>query len=76
MDQETRWLARYKEVVDFIKKNKRNPSKYNLEHRDMYNWLKANRKLVNARKLKAERVGQFKELLALCEENRRKNQYI
>lgn len=44
MTQEERWLARYKEVVDFIKKNKRNPSKYNLEHRDMYNWLKANRK--------------------------------
>ena len=75
MDQEERWLARYKEVVDFIKKNKRNPSKYNLEHRDMYNWLKANRKALNAGKMKPERVEAFKRLMELLEQYKRKNQY-
>jgi hypothetical protein len=75
MDQETRWLARYKEVIDFIKKNKRNPSKYNLEHRDMYNWIKANRKQFNAGELKADRVEMFEKLMKLCERYKRVNQY-
>ena len=76
MTQDERWLARYKEVVDFIKKNKRNPSKYNLEHRDMYNWLKANRKKLNSGELKEERVKKFRKLLELTEQYKRKNQYI
>lgn len=41
----------------------------------MLNWLKANRKAMNAGKMKAERVEKFKGLLALCEANRRKNQW-
>ena len=31
MDQETRWLTNYKEVVDFIEANHRNPSKHRIE---------------------------------------------
>lgn len=76
MTQDEKWLTRYNEVIHFIETNKRNPSKHRIEEHDMLNWLKANRKLENAGKLKAERVEKFKELLALCEENRRKNQYI
>ena len=75
MDQETRWLTRYNEVKEFIETNKRNPSKHRLEEHDMLNWLKANRKKMNAGEMKAERVEKFKELLALVEENKRKNQY-
>ena len=75
MTQDERWNFRYNEVVEFIETNKCNPSKYNLEHRDMYNWLKANRKALNAGKLKEERVELFKRLLALSEEYKRKNQY-
>ena len=41
----------------------------------MLNWLKANRKAMNADGLKPERVEKFKELLALTEVYRRKNQY-
>jgi hypothetical protein len=41
----------------------------------MLNWLKANRKALNAEKMKPERVEKFKELLALMEQHRRKNQY-
>jgi hypothetical protein len=75
MTQDERWIARYNEVREFIEQNRRNPSKYNLEQRDMYNWLKATRKKLNAGELKADRVAAFKELLAVCETYRRKNQY-
>lgn len=75
MTQDERWKARYDEVIDFIKTNNRNPSKHRLEEHDMLNWLKANRKLVNAGTMKQNRVGAFTKLLALMEENRRVNQY-
>ena len=75
MDQDTRWLNKYKEVVSFIETNHRNPSKYVAEDRDMLNWLKANRKALNAGKMTGERVEKFKELLAMTEQYRRKNQY-
>ena len=75
MKQDERWLARYQEVKSFIEANKRNPSKHRIEEHDMLNWLKANRKLMNAGTLKPERVEKFKELLALTETYRRKSQY-
>ena len=75
MDQEIRWITRYNEVKDFIEVNKRNPSKHRIEEHDMLNWLKANRKVMNAGLLKPERVEKFKELLELTEQYRRKNQY-
>ena len=75
MTQDERWLLRYNEVKAFIEGNKRNPSKYRIEEHDMLNWLKANRKVLNAGKLKPNRVEMFKKLLALCEEYKRKNQY-
>ena len=76
MDQETKWRQKYEEVKDFVEKNHRNPSKHDVEERGKYlNWIKHNRKLLNAGELKAERVGDFKELLALMEENRHINQY-
>ena len=75
MTQEEKWLLKYNEVVAFIETNQRNPSKHRLEEHDMLNWLKANRKAMNAGKMKSERVERFKELLMLMEENKRKNQY-
>ena len=39
------------------------------------NWLKANRKAMNAGRMKPERVEKFRKLLALTEQYRRKNQY-
>ena len=76
MIQEERWQKRYEEVKDFIKVNKRNPSKHDEEERGKYlNWIKANRKALNAGKMKPERVEKFRKLLALTEQYRRKNQY-
>lgn len=56
MTQDERWLTRYNEVIEFISSNHRNPSKYRIEEHDMLNWLKANRKALNAGKMKEERV--------------------
>jgi hypothetical protein len=75
MDQETRWLTRYNDVKSFIETNHRNPSKHRIEEHDMLNWVKANRKKMNAGKLKPERVGAFKQLLELMDVYKRKNQY-
>ena len=75
MTQEERWLAKYNEVKTFIETYHRNPSKHRIEEHDMLNWLKANRKAMNADGLKPERAEKFKELLALTEVYRRKNQY-
>ena len=75
MTQDERWFARYNEVKNFIETNKRNPSKHRIEEHLMLNWVKANRKHLNAGTLKTERVEQFKELLSLIEENKRVNQW-
>lgn len=52
-----------------------NPSKHRVEEHNMLNWVKVNRKLINAGKLKLERVKMFEKLQALCEKYKRKNQY-
>ena len=75
MTQEERWMTRYNEVKEFIECEHRNPSKYRIEEHDMLNWLKATRKRMNAGTLKADRVEKFKELLAMTEQYRRKNQW-
>ena len=75
MDQETKWITKYNEVVAFIEREHRNPSKYRIEEHDMLNWLKANRKKVNAVELKEPRLTMFKELLGLIEQYKRKNQW-
>ena len=56
MPQDKRWITRYKEVVSFIDSNHRNPSEHRIEEHDMLNWCKANRKALNAGKMKPERV--------------------
>ena len=75
MTQDERWIVRYNEVVEFIKTNHRNPSKHRIEEHDMLNWVKQQRKLVNAEALKPERTEPFKRLMELMEENKRVNQY-
>lgn len=75
MTQDERWLVRYNEVVEFIQTNHRNPSRHRIEDHDMLNWLKANRKLMNAGTLKPERVAPFTQLLEQIEKYKHKNQY-
>lgn len=56
MTQDELWLNKYQEVVAFIERNKRNPSRYDAEERGRYcNWLRHNRKLWNAGEMKRRR---------------------
>ena len=75
MTQDEKWKAKYNEVKEFIEKNHRNPSKYAPEEKLMVHFLKRGRKLMNAGELKEPRLTLFKELLALVEDNKHKNQY-
>ncbi len=69
-------MANWKEVMDFMKVNKRRPSKYAPEERNTWNWLRHNQKLYSRGMLKEERIEPFKRLLALMEENKYVNQYV
>lgn len=76
MTQDEKWSAKYSEVIGFIQTNHRNPSRHNEEERGKFlNWLKANRKAMNAGKMKPERVEKFRRLMEMMERYRRKNQY-
>lgn len=76
MTQDERWILKYNEVVEFINTIHRNPSRHRIEDHDYLNWLKANRKALNAGLLKAERVEPFQQLLGLIEKYKRLNQYV
>lgn len=73
MRQDERWEKRYQEVGAFIEANHQNPSRHRIEEHLMLNFIKHNRKLLNAGTMKEERVKPFIQLLALIEENKRKN---
>ena len=75
MTQDERWNIWYQEVMAFIESNHRNPSKYRIEEHDMLNWVKANRKALNAGKMRPERIEKFRKLLEMTERYRRKNQW-
>ena len=75
MTQDEKWIAKYNEVVEFINTNHRNPSKHRIEEHNMLNWVKQQRKLINAGTLKPERVEAFKRLLELVEQYKRVNQF-
>ena len=75
MTQEERWLAKYYEVVEFINTNHRNPSRHRIEEHNILNWLKANRKMMNAGEMKEPRVSKFKELLTMTERYKHVNQW-
>lgn len=75
MTQNELWLNKWQEAIDFLETNHRRPSKFVPEERDMRNWWKHNKKLLNAGVMKAERVALFNQLLDLGEKYRRVNQY-
>jgi hypothetical protein len=75
MTQDERWRTNYNEVKTFIENNHRNLSKYDLEERRLYTWMKHSRKQMNAGELRPERVEAFKRLLELSEQYKRVNQW-
>lgn len=75
MTQDELWLNKWQEAVDFLETNHRRPSKFVPEERDMRNWWKHNKKLMNAGTMKEDRVVLFNQLLELGEKYRHVNQY-
>lgn len=75
MTKDELWIAKWREVIDFMETNHRNPSKHRIEEHLMLNWIKHNRKLMNAGELRPERLELFQELLAVGERYKRVNQY-
>lgn len=76
MTQDERWEIRFDEVMSFMEREHRKPSKYYPEEKLMFHFIHHNKKLYNAGGLKADRLEKFEKLLALCEEYRRVNQYV
>ena len=76
MNQETRWLTKYKEIMAFVAENHRRPSKYYLEERNNWNWMRHQQKLMGKGEMKEERIELFEELLSLDEKYRHKNQWV
>ena len=76
MTQDERWSAKYNEVIDFMDKNHRNPSKYVDPERGLRNWVKQQKKLMNSGALEGQRLMMFNELLALGERYKRVNQWV
>ena len=67
MTQDEKWQVQYTEIIAFINKNHRNPSKYVNEERGLVNWCKHQRKIINAGEMKLERLKLFEELQELME---------
>lgn len=76
MTQDELWLLKYNEVMAFMEKNHRNPSKHRIEEHPLLNFIKHNRKLLNAGKMKEDRVEMLEKLLEIGEKYKRVNQYI
>ena len=75
MTQDELWNNKYQEIMLFIETNKRNPSKHHIEEHLLLNWIKHNRKLMNAGNLRESRVEMFDKLLDMGESYKRVNQY-
>ena len=75
MDQETRWITRFNEVVEFIQANRRNPSRHRIEEHNMLNWFKSNKKQIAKGDYPPDRLEKFNRLLEIADKYRRLNQY-
>ena len=65
MTQDEKWKSKCQMAMTFIETNKRNPSKFVGEEREIRTWIKHNRKLLNAEKLKSEREKQAQESVSI-----------
>lgn len=76
MTQNELWITKYNEIMGFMEKNHRRPSKFVDEERGMRNWWKQQQKLMNAGELKPERIPLFDRLLEMGEKYKHVNQYV
>lgn len=75
MTQDERWNIWYDEVKSFVEENHRNPSKYVDSERGLRNWVKQQKKLMNAGAMEGWRLKMFEEVIGAGERDRRGNQW-
>lgn len=75
MTREENWLRMWREYMDFVRDHRRRPSKYYPEERDLHNWFKRSKKMLNQGRMPEERIPKFNALLAEAHEFQRLNQY-
>ncbi len=75
MTQDERWDMMRTMTLDFLKRNRRRPSKYNPEERELLNWVKYNCKRMRGGKMTEQRQALLRSLLDEAERLRRVNQY-
>lgn len=75
MKQDALWNHHCQEIMDFIKTNKRRPSKYRDDERQMVYWIKYCKKLINQGRMSDDRKEKFEQLMNLANKFQRKNQY-
>lgn len=74
MGAEKNWNMKWQEIMDYMDRLKRRPSKHRMEDHKMLNWIKYNKKVKARGKMSAERVEKFNRLLALADNYRKVNQ--
>lgn len=59
---ETKWLAKYQQLKDYVKQHHQLPDKKKVENRGLLNWWKYNKKLAKLGKLSEEKLQMLQEL--------------
>ncbi len=59
---ETKWLAKYQQLKDYVEQYHQLPDKKKVENRGLLNWWKYNKKLAKLDKLSEEKFQMLQEL--------------
>ena len=59
---ETKWLAKYQQLKDYVEQHHQRPDKKKVENRGLLNWWKYNKKLAKLDKLSEEKLRMLQEL--------------
>lgn len=74
MTQNEKWQKHYNEVMSYMLRFKRRPSKHRIDDHLMLNWIKYNKKKMVRGKMPEERIAQFNKLMEVAERYRKVNQ--
>jgi len=74
-NREEHWNEQYEILLEFVKQNRRAPSRHRIEEHKMLNWLKFNRKVRNKGCMPLTRITKFTILTNLITSFNRVNQY-
>ena len=59
---ETKWLAKYLQLKDYVEQHHQLPDKKKVENRGLLNWWKYNKKLAKLDKLSEEKLRMLQDL--------------